>query len=148
MQTALVEGLAQRVAAGDVPDTLRDVSVVALDMGLLMAGKMCVCISCVCACVLCMCVCVCFMCMRVCICGLQLCLKRMFKMPLSLFLCSMIIRDYPQAWWMCWQVLCGLKCSPLLACQHVTVMPLTALDRLLAAKWHHTPLCVLCCVCV
>jgi len=37
-KTALVEGLAQRVAAGDVPETLRDVAVVALDMGLLMAG--------------------------------------------------------------------------------------------------------------
>jgi len=42
VQTALVEGLAQRIAAGDVPETLRDVSVVALDMGLLMAG-VCVC---------------------------------------------------------------------------------------------------------
>ncbi|KAL6756139.1 P-loop containing nucleoside triphosphate hydrolase protein [Haematococcus lacustris] len=37
-KTALVEGLAQRVAAGDVPEALRDVQVMALDMGLLMAG--------------------------------------------------------------------------------------------------------------
>lgn len=46
MQTALVDGLAQRIAAGDVPETLRDVSVMALDMGLLMAGalkRVCVC---------------------------------------------------------------------------------------------------------
>ncbi len=39
MQTALVEGLAQRIAAGDVPEPLQGVTLVALDMGLLMAGE-------------------------------------------------------------------------------------------------------------
>jgi ATP-dependent Clp protease ATP-binding subunit ClpB len=37
-KTAIVEGLAQRIVAGDVPDTLRDKTVVALDMGALVAG--------------------------------------------------------------------------------------------------------------
>lgn len=37
-QTALVEGLAARVTAGDVPEPLQGVQVMALDMGLLMAG--------------------------------------------------------------------------------------------------------------
>ena len=37
-KTAIAEGLAQRVVAGDVPDTLRDRRVVSLDMGALVAG--------------------------------------------------------------------------------------------------------------
>jgi hypothetical protein len=37
-KTAIAEGLAQRVAKGDVPDNLRDSRVVALDMGALVAG--------------------------------------------------------------------------------------------------------------
>jgi type VI secretion system protein VasG len=37
-KTAVVEGLALRVVEGDVPDLLRDVSIVGLDMGLLQAG--------------------------------------------------------------------------------------------------------------
>jgi len=37
-KTAIVEGLAQRVANGDVPETLRDKSIVALDLGALLAG--------------------------------------------------------------------------------------------------------------
>ena len=37
-KTAIVEGLAQRVVAGDVPDGLRDKRVVQLDMGALVAG--------------------------------------------------------------------------------------------------------------
>lgn len=37
-KTAIVEGLAQRIVQGDVPDTLKDKRVVALDMGALIAG--------------------------------------------------------------------------------------------------------------
>ena len=37
-KTAIAEGLAQRVIAGDVPETLKDKKVVALDMGALVAG--------------------------------------------------------------------------------------------------------------
>jgi ATP-dependent Clp protease ATP-binding subunit ClpA len=37
-KTAIVEGLAQRIAAGEVPDALSDAEVFALDMGTLMAG--------------------------------------------------------------------------------------------------------------
>jgi ATP-dependent Clp protease ATP-binding subunit ClpB len=37
-KTAIVEGLAQRIADGDVPDVLRDKKVLALDMGALVAG--------------------------------------------------------------------------------------------------------------
>ena len=37
-KTAVVEGFAQRIAAGDVPPSLRNVSVRTLDMGLLQAG--------------------------------------------------------------------------------------------------------------
>ncbi len=37
-KTAIVEGLAQRVVQGDVPETLKDKRVVALDMGALIAG--------------------------------------------------------------------------------------------------------------
>ena len=37
-KTAVVEGLALRVAEGDVPELLRDVSIFGLDMGLLQAG--------------------------------------------------------------------------------------------------------------
>ncbi|MEZ4501731.1 MAG: AAA family ATPase [Dehalococcoidia bacterium] len=38
-KTAIVEGLAQRIAEGDVPDRLRDKRVLALDMGALVAGS-------------------------------------------------------------------------------------------------------------
>ncbi len=38
-KTAIVEGLAQRVAAGEVPERLRDKKVLALDMGALVAGS-------------------------------------------------------------------------------------------------------------
>jgi len=37
-KTAIVEGLAQRIVAGDIPEGLRDKRVVALDMGALVAG--------------------------------------------------------------------------------------------------------------
>jgi len=37
-KTAIVEGLAQRIIGGDIPDGLRDKRVVALDMGALLAG--------------------------------------------------------------------------------------------------------------
>ncbi len=37
-KTAIVEGLAQRIATGDVPDTLKDKRIVQLDLGALIAG--------------------------------------------------------------------------------------------------------------
>jgi len=37
-KTAIVEGLARRIVAGDVPDSLKDKSLVALDLGALIAG--------------------------------------------------------------------------------------------------------------
>jgi len=37
-KTAIAEGLAQRIVAGDVPEGLKDKSVIALDMGTLLAG--------------------------------------------------------------------------------------------------------------
>ncbi|MGC1273769.1 MAG: AAA family ATPase, partial [Planctomycetaceae bacterium] len=37
-KTAIVEGLAQRIVRGDVPDGLRDKKIIALDMGALVAG--------------------------------------------------------------------------------------------------------------
>ncbi len=37
-KTAIVEGLAQRIVSGDIPETLRDKRLVALDMGALIAG--------------------------------------------------------------------------------------------------------------
>ncbi len=37
-KTAIVEGLAQRIASGDVPESLKDKELVSLDLGLLIAG--------------------------------------------------------------------------------------------------------------
>ncbi len=37
-KTAIVEGLAQRIIAGDVPETLKDKQVISLDLGALLAG--------------------------------------------------------------------------------------------------------------
>jgi ATP-dependent Clp protease ATP-binding subunit ClpB len=37
-KTAIAEGLAQRIVAGDIPDTLRDRKLIALDIGALIAG--------------------------------------------------------------------------------------------------------------
>jgi len=37
-KTAIAEGLAQRIVDGDVPENLKDIEIVALDMGLLVAG--------------------------------------------------------------------------------------------------------------
>jgi type VI secretion system protein VasG len=37
-KTAVVEGLAKRIAAGDVPDFLKDVELIGLDLGMLQAG--------------------------------------------------------------------------------------------------------------
>lgn len=37
-KTAIVEGLAQRIVSGDIPDSLKNIEIVSLDMGLLLAG--------------------------------------------------------------------------------------------------------------
>lgn len=38
-KTAIINGLAQRLAAGDVPDGLKEARLIALELGLLMAGE-------------------------------------------------------------------------------------------------------------
>ena len=38
-KTAIVEGLAQRIVSGDVPDSLRDRRVISLDIGAMVAGS-------------------------------------------------------------------------------------------------------------
>src|SRR5204863_1191970 len=38
-KTAIVEGLAQRIVSGDVPESLRDRRLVALDIGAMVAGS-------------------------------------------------------------------------------------------------------------
>jgi hypothetical protein len=53
-KTSIIHGLAQRLAAGDVPDGLAGARLVALELGLLMAGacaraRVCVCVCAVCA---------------------------------------------------------------------------------------------------
>ena len=37
-KTAIVEGLAQRIVSGDVPENLKSKTLISLDMGLLVAG--------------------------------------------------------------------------------------------------------------
>src|SRR6185436_16647814 len=37
-KTAIIEGLAIRIATGDIPESLRDKEIVSLDLGLLIAG--------------------------------------------------------------------------------------------------------------
>jgi ATP-dependent Clp protease ATP-binding subunit ClpB len=37
-KTAIVEGLARRIVSGDVPDSLKEKRIVALDLGALIAG--------------------------------------------------------------------------------------------------------------
>src|SRR6185295_10801958 len=38
-KTAIVEGIAQRIAQGDVPDSLKDKRLLALDLGAMIAGS-------------------------------------------------------------------------------------------------------------